>query len=481
MWRILLQRAITAVRRRRFGGDSCVTSAPSQRRASLPPAQRSGARRQTFEAKIWRKQAQRRGSDYRSPRRHREHNHRDEGRQTSRHETVEGLSMDSRPPGEPEWRKKQREYEIKKARAKALKLRLTCSICSEKAKLNCPCETTQYCSTECQRIDWRDRGHRKACKKIRNERAAEAARAEAPTPPPSAPEGVFYGPAPRSHADEVRARIAAEHEAARVRREANPEPETPSRFGSRCPICFEDWDVNISSTFLPCCCRTVCQSCHAKVEQKPCPLCRTPMPKSNAEVLAMLRRHVENDVPEAIDNLALAYAQGFFGLAKNRKKAVKIWKRAVELGDQQAMLSLAWCYRAGDGVKRDMKKTKELLRQAADLGSAMAQVKLGRLLEDEGDEDLAFIYFKKAAEQGFMNAEAMVGHYFQHGVGTERDVDEARRWYERAAARGNEIAKTALMEMDEEDGSDWSTVDKDDEDLNDEEDEAAQEETRAIA
>ncbi|KAH8057547.1 hypothetical protein JL722_6628 [Aureococcus anophagefferens] len=33
-------------------------------------------------------------------------------------------------------------------------------------------------------------------------------------------EQVFYGPAPRSHADEVRARIAAEHEAASAR-EAN--------------------------------------------------------------------------------------------------------------------------------------------------------------------------------------------------------------------------------------------------------------------
>ncbi|KAH8080321.1 hypothetical protein JL720_9013 [Aureococcus anophagefferens] len=128
---------------------------------------------------------------------------------------------------------KKKEYEVKKARAKALKLRLTCTICGEKAKLNCPCETTQYCSTECQRIDWRDRGHRKVCKKIRDERAAEAARAEAPTPPPSLP---VYGPAPRSHADEIRARIAAEHEAARVRREANPEREPLSvRYGVAVP------------------------------------------------------------------------------------------------------------------------------------------------------------------------------------------------------------------------------------------------------
>ncbi|KAH8071505.1 hypothetical protein JL721_4486 [Aureococcus anophagefferens] len=101
----------------------------------------------------------------------------------------------------------------------------------------------------CQRIDWRDRGHRKVCKKIQ---AAEAAQAEAP---PSPPRDVFYGPAPRSHADEVRARIAAEHEAARVRREANPEREpTSARFGSRCPICLEEWGVNtrrVSHLLLP--------------------------------------------------------------------------------------------------------------------------------------------------------------------------------------------------------------------------------------
>ena len=48
-------------------------------------------------------------------------------------------------PGKPlmEWEKKQKEYEIKKARAKALKLRISCTICGESAKLNCPCGTTQ--------------------------------------------------------------------------------------------------------------------------------------------------------------------------------------------------------------------------------------------------------------------------------------------------------------------------------------------------
>ena len=44
---------------------------------------------------------------------------------------------------EPAWRIKQREFEQVKARAKNAKLRTTCTICGEKAKLKCPCETTQ--------------------------------------------------------------------------------------------------------------------------------------------------------------------------------------------------------------------------------------------------------------------------------------------------------------------------------------------------
>ena len=44
-----------------------------------------------------------------------------------------------------EWEKKQREFEQVKARAKALRLRLTCTICGAKPKtlLNCPCGPTQ--------------------------------------------------------------------------------------------------------------------------------------------------------------------------------------------------------------------------------------------------------------------------------------------------------------------------------------------------
>jgi len=380
----------------------------------------------------------------------------------------------------PTWQEKKREYEERMNRAKGL--RRTCTICGKKAKLPCPCGTTQYCSVACQKVDWRERGHREACKKIRDDRAAEAARAEAPTPPPSPPRDVFYGPAPRSHADEVRARIAAEHEAARARREANPEREpTTARYGSRCPICLEEWDVNAQRVFRTCCCRLVCKSCQDKVGTGACPLCRVPHPKTDAEQLAQLRRHVENEVPEAISFLGNAYSYGFLGLVKSGKKAAKILKRAVELGDLEAMRNLGSLYESGgEGVKMDKKKAERLYRAAADRGDPLSQTALanliydidtgvgdkveakalwelgagqghakaeyflGVLLDEEENYEEAFAHYKRAAERKYMNAQYNLAYCFEHGEGTAVDLAEAAKWYARALSQGDKDAQEAL-------------------------------------
>ena len=362
---------------------------------------------------------------------------------------------------EPEWKKKQREFEQVKARAKALKLRTTCTICGAKSKLPCPCGTAQYCSVACQKVDWRDRGHREACKKIRGERAAEAARAEAP---PLPPKPVFYGPAPRSHADEVRARIAAEHEAARARREANPEREPVSvRYGSRCPICLDEWDVNEHEILMCCCCRSICSSCYRKTrrDKRPCPLCRTPAPKSVAENLARVRRHVENDLAEAITFLADAYADGKLGLVKSDKKAAKLLKRAVEHGDAEGMFRLGELYYNGQGVKQNNAKAKQLFKMAADIGHARAQCKFGIILQmevrnsqiDEGlrtsHNNESIRYMTLSAEQGLTFAEYTLGTFYMTGQsGLSVDFAKALPLLQRAAAKGDKGGIEVLAEVE---------------------------------
>ena len=95
---------------------------------------------------------------------------------------------------------------------------------------------------------------------------------------------------------------------------------------------MEEWDVNEMPALRTCCCLEVCKSCEKKIwpMKAPCPLCRMPAPKSESEELARLRRHAENDIPEALKDLADIYRRGGFGLKVSLKKCAKLYKRAVE-------------------------------------------------------------------------------------------------------------------------------------------------------
>ena len=122
---------------------------------------------------------------------------------------------------------------------------------------------------------------------------------------------------------------------------------------------------------------------------------------------------MENDVPDAIDYLGQIYRDGYYGLVRSEKKAVKIFKRGVELGDVSAMVNLGVAYYLGEGVKVDWKKAKQLHRMAADRGSAVAQRNVGTICEDK-----------------------------------EGDISEARKWYALSAAQGYKNAISALARLD---------------------------------
>ena len=206
--------------------------------------------------------------------------------------------------------------------------------------------------------------------------------------------------------------------------------------------------MNAKNVFRVCCCRKVCQSCNEKIGFDACPLCRLPCAESQAENLARLRRHVENEVPEAITFLGLAYRYGTLGLVKSDKKAAKIYRRAVELGDVEAMIDLWGLYERGSGVKLDKKKAERLYRTASDRGDATAQINLAFLLDDEGKFDEAFRYYLLAADQGHTVGENNLGCCYKNGEGTDVDLGKARYWFERAAAKGYQLAVKAIADFD---------------------------------
>jgi hypothetical protein len=157
---------------------------------------------------------------------------------------------------------------------------------------------------------------------------------------------------------------------------------------------------------------------------------------------------VENEVPEAITFLGDTYCSGLLGLVKSDKKAAKIYRRAVELGNVDAMVFLGVSYQNGSGVKLDKKKAARLFRAAADRGDATAQNISGTILRYEERFEEAFRYFVLAANQGFTHAENILGCCYMDGYGTEVDLGKARYWFERAAAKGFELAIEALADLD---------------------------------
>ena len=146
--------------------------------------------------------------------------------------------------------------------------------------------------------------------------------------------------------------------------------------------------------------------------------------------------------------LGNAYRNGRYGLVKSDKKAAKIYRRAVELGNVEAMRHLGTLHVTGRGVKLDKKKAERLVRMAADRGDAGAQSNLGLLLCSEEKFEEAFRYYALAADQGLTAGETNLGCCYADGNGTEVDLGKARYWFARAAAKGDEGAIENLAVLD---------------------------------
>ncbi|KAJ1600079.1 hypothetical protein NDA14_000577 [Ustilago hordei] len=65
----------------------------------------------------------------------------------------------------------------------------------------------------------------------------------------------------------------------------------------------------------------------------------------------------------------------------------------------------------------------------------------------EKNETLAYTFADKAARKGLPSAEFALAYYHEVGVGTERNVDVARKWYRKAAAKDNADAKERLQAL----------------------------------
>ncbi|UZJ54646.1 hypothetical protein CBS101457_003966 [Exobasidium rhododendri] len=199
--------------------------------------------------------------------------------------------------------------------------------------------------------------------------------------------------------------------------------------------------------------------------------------------------------------LGMILLNGLLGQPRNIREAIVWLKRAAGQADEDnphALHELGLLHEQPSNstvIPQDEGYARELFTQAAQLGYAPSQFKLGSAYEygsltcpvdprrsiawytkaagkNDGESELAlsgwyltgsegvlkqsdseaYLWARRAATKGIPKAEYAVGYYSEVGIGVASDIDEAKRWYMRAAAQGNKRAMMRLTELKQQKG-----------------------------
>ncbi|BGP19420.1 hypothetical protein JCM10213v2_007509 [Rhodosporidiobolus nylandii] len=135
-------------------------------------------------------------------------------------------------------------------------------------------------------------------------------------------------------------------------------------------------------------------------------------------------------------------------------QAREYFTQAAQLGYPPSQFKLGCCYEFGTlTCPVDPRRSIAWYTRAAERGDSQAELALSGwyLTGSEGvlkqSDSEAYLWARRAANKGLAKAEYAVGYYSEVGIGVKADLEEAKRWYMRAAAQGNKRAMQRLTEL----------------------------------
>ena len=181
--------------------------------------------------------------------------------------------------------------------------------------------------------------------------------------------------------------------------------------------------------------------------------------KDISEALAWYQRAADQGYVDALHAIAYLYYIDE-GNIHDYDKAFPLFLEAAEKGCTDSFFYLGYCYKNGLGVEEDLEKAQEWYTKAAGDGGSAAQNNLGWLLYDQGEYVEAREWFTAAADQGSKWAQFGLGECFYYGNGVGQNYEQARFWYEKAAAQDYVKAMVQLGNIAQKglDGADYETA-----------------------
>lgn len=181
-------------------------------------------------------------------------------------------------------------------------------------------------------------------------------------------------------------------------------------------------------------------------------------PRNAREAIVWLRRaagQADEDNPHALHELAqLHETPESVVAAYNEAYARDLYTQAAQLGYAPSQCKLGEAFARGTlCCPVDPRVSVSWYTKAANKGDGHAELALSGwyLTGAEGvltqSDSEAYLWARRAANKGIANAEYAVGHYTEVGIGVKNDVEEAKRWYARAAAQGHARAAQQLQRL----------------------------------
>lgn len=164
------------------------------------------------------------------------------------------------------------------------------------------------------------------------------------------------------------------------------------------------------------------------------------LPKDDNKAFVNWEKSANLKYKDGYTNLAYCYLQGI-GCEKDKQKAIELYDKAVEKGSGFSANKLYYSYYNGvDGVKKNNEKAKKYLLKAAELNDPWGCFNLANHYYDERglmgkDIHQAFVYFKKAADMGLVEACGVMSYLYERGIGCDKDPDKAKEYKDMTIAK----------------------------------------------
>ncbi|KAJ2902780.1 chitin synthase activator [Zalerion maritima] len=182
-------------------------------------------------------------------------------------------------------------------------------------------------------------------------------------------------------------------------------------------------------------------------------------PKNPREAVGWLKRAAERadiENPHALHELGLLYesAQPNDAIIRDEAYAFQLFQQAAELGYKFSQFRLGAAFEFGlIGCPIDPRQSILWYSKAAMQGEHQSELALSGwyLTGSEGvmgqSDTEAYLWARKAAMAGLAKAEYAMGYFTEVGIGIPANLEDAKRWYWRAAAQDFIKARERLEDI----------------------------------